>query len=146
MEPHFGGRTVFNWLQPLDHAQLKLSWGAEAQRGFFNTKTFQNKQGRPDTLQTDDDINSWIYSLFVQAGLRLPGNWNLDAGVSFNKSSITITRLSIPSFVPVKRTYSNEWAPRIALSKRSSPNYCFMPALPKVSPRPLPRRCCPLPQ
>lgn len=121
MEPHLGGRTVFNWLRQFDHTQLKLSWGAEAQRGFFNTKTWQNKQGRPDTLQTDDDVNSWIYTMFVQAGLRLPYGWNLDAGISFNKSSITITRLSVPSFLPVKRTYSNEWAPRIAVSKKIIP-------------------------
>lgn len=120
-EPHFGGRTVFNWLHEVNDAQLKVSWGAEAQRGFFNTKTFQNKQGRPDTLLTDDDINNWIYSLFVQAGVRLPHDWNIDAGISFNKSSITITRLSVPSFVPVKRTYSNEWAPRIAVSKKIIP-------------------------
>lgn len=120
-EPHFGGRTVFNWQHPIAGTRLKVSWGAEAQRGFFNTKTFQNRQGRPDTLQTDDDINNWIYSLFVQAGWRLPGDWTLDAGISLNQSSITITRLSVPSFVPVKRTYSNEWAPRIAVSKKIIP-------------------------
>ncbi|NII23957.1 TonB-dependent receptor [Pseudoflavitalea sp. X16] len=120
-EPHFGGRTLFNWLHDLNGTQLKVSWGAEAQRGFFNTKTFQNKQGRPDTLLTDDDIDSWIYSLFTQASLRFPGDWNVDAGISFNKSSITITRLSVPSFVPVKRTYSNEWAPRLAVSKKIIP-------------------------
>lgn len=131
MEPHFGGRTVFNWLHQIDGAELKLSWGAEAQRGFFNTKTFQNKQGRPDTLQTDDDINSWIYSVFVQAGLRLPYNWSLDAGISFNKSSITITRLSVPSFLPVKRTYSNEWAPRVALSKKIIPQLLLYASISK---------------
>ncbi|MDF2187196.1 TonB-dependent receptor [Paraflavitalea sp. CAU 1676] len=120
-EPHFGGRTVFNWLHAFEATQLKLSWGAEAQRGFFNTKTFQNKQGNPDSVLTDDDINNWLYSVFAQASVQLPGNWNLDAGISFNKSSITITRLSVPSFVPVNRTYSNEWAPRVALSKKIIP-------------------------
>lgn len=130
-EPHFGGRTVFNWLHQMDGTQLKVSWGAEAQRGFFNTKTFQNKQGGPDTLQTDDDINSWIYSLFAQASVRLPGNWNVDAGISFNKSSITITRLSVPSFVPVKRTYSNEWAPRIAISKKLIPELLLYASIAK---------------
>jgi len=120
-EPHFGGRTVFNWLHAIDAAQVKLSWGAEAQRGFFNTKTFQNKQGNPDSVLTDDDIKNWIYSVFAQASLHFPGDWNVDAGISFNKSSLTITRLSVPSFVPVKRTYSNEWAPRVALSKKILP-------------------------
>lgn len=120
-EPHFGGRTVFNWTKQWNETNLKISAGAEAQRGFFNTKTFQNRAGNPDSVMTDDDINNWLYSVFAQASLRLPGNWHLDAGASFNQSSITITRLSVPSFVPVKRTYSNEWAPRVALSKKILP-------------------------
>jgi iron complex outermembrane receptor protein len=38
--------------------------------------------------------------------------------MSSNKSSVTITRLSVPSFVPTKRTYANQWAPRLAVSKK----------------------------
>lgn len=120
-EPHFGGRTVFNWTRQWNATQLKVSAGAEAQKGFFNTRTFQNKAGNPDTVMTDDDIDNWLYSVFAQASLRLPGNWTADAGISINQSSIKITRLSVPSFVPVQRRYSNEWAPRMALSKKIIP-------------------------
>ncbi|MES1216775.1 MAG: TonB-dependent receptor [Bacteroidota bacterium] len=118
MEPHFGGRTVFKWHHQFNTSVLQIVAGAEAQKGFFSTKTYKNNYGVPDTLLTDDDINIWTYSIFAQADLHLSHDWNITAGVSTNKSSITITRLSVPSFVPVNRTYSSEWAPRIALSKR----------------------------
>ena len=118
MEPHFGGRTVFKWHHQFNTSVLQLVAGGEAQKGFFNTKTFKNKAGVPDSLLTDDDLNIWTYSVFGQVDLRLAHDWNITAGASINKSSITITRLSAPSFVPVNRKYNNEWAPRIALSKR----------------------------
>ncbi|WEK36459.1 MAG: TonB-dependent receptor [Candidatus Pseudobacter hemicellulosilyticus] len=121
MEPHFGGRTVFNYALDLGSSQIKLSFGGEAQRGFFNTKTFQNNQGRRDALQTDDEIDNWLYSAFLQGDLQVPGGWTLSAGLSLNQSSVTINRVSIPSFDPQKRTYSGEWAPRVALSKKLQP-------------------------
>lgn len=118
MEPHFGGRSVFKWNKPINNSLLRLVGGLEAQKGFFNTKTFKNNQGTPDTLLTDDDINTWTYSVFAQADLHLNHDWNITGGVSINSSSIEITRLSVASFTPVKRKYNSEWAPRIAISKR----------------------------
>lgn len=117
-EPHFGGRTVFKWDHNFENTQLQVLGGGEAQKGFFNTKTFANIGGTPGAIMTDDDINNWIYSGFLQADLRFPFDMNITAGASINKSSITITRLSVPTFVPVKRTYNSEWAPRVAVSKR----------------------------
>ena len=117
-EPHFGGRTVFKFDHQFSGSTLNVLFGGEAQKGFFKTQTWNNVNGNPGTVLTDDDINNYIYSFFGQADLRLPHNWNITAGASINKSSITITRLSVPSFVPVKRTYSSEWAPRLAVSKK----------------------------
>lgn len=117
-EPHFGGRTLFKLEHQLANSSFQVLFGGEAQKGFFNTKTFTNENGVPGTIMTDDDINNWLYSVFAQGDLHLQHDWNISAGVSINRSSITITRLSEPSFVPVKRTYSNEWAPRLSLSKK----------------------------
>ncbi|MBK5271912.1 MAG: TonB-dependent receptor, partial [Bacteroidia bacterium] len=117
-EPHFGGRTVFKWDQQFSGSSLQLLFGAEAQKGFFNTKDFVNVNGKPGAIMTDDDIDNRIYSAFAQADLRLLHDWNITTGVSINKSSIEITRLSVPLFTPVKKTYSSEWAPRLAVSKK----------------------------
>jgi iron complex outermembrane receptor protein len=43
---------------------------------------------------------------------------NITAGLSINKSTIKIKRLSIPSLPEQKRSYENEAAPRLAISKR----------------------------
>lgn len=117
-EPQLGGRTVFNFHQQAGRVSVDWVTGAEAQRGFFNTKDFKNKQGRPDSLQTDDDINSWIYQMFLQADVKLPGNWSITAGASLNRFHVSDQRLSDPSLQIQERTYSNQLAPRIAVSKK----------------------------
>lgn len=121
-EPHFGGRTVFTYDDHIFTTGFRFIAGAEAQKGLFNTRDFGNVGGRPDTLQTDDDVNNWTWTAFAQAELDFTQNWTLTAGASLNRSSITITRLSVPGFTPQSRTYSNEWAPRLALSKKLTKN------------------------
>ncbi len=120
-EPHFGGRTVFTLNKQWQQNSLQVSFGGEGQRGFFNTKTFRNAGGSPDTVQTDDDIDNYIYSGFVQGDLHLRGDWSVSAGVSINKSSITITRLTGPETGKLNATFNSEWAPRIAISKKVIP-------------------------
>lgn len=122
MEPQFGGRTVFTLNQQWGKTHAQWVAGAEAQRGFFNTKDFKNKNGNADSLQTDDDIGSWIYEVFVQGNLRLPGNWDITAGASFNQFHVSDQRLSDPSLPLQQRTYSNELAPRLAISKKITAN------------------------
>jgi iron complex outermembrane receptor protein len=120
-EPHFGGRTVFTWQQQQGDTDWRILFGAEAQRGFFNVKTFGNVNGQPDTTQTDDEVDTWIYSGFVQTDIHFPGNWSVSAGISVNQSAIIITRLSMPGFVPVKQRFNSEWAPRLSVSKKVFP-------------------------
>ena len=121
-EPHFGGRSVFTWRAAISEGtRLTVLGGAEAQRGFFNTKTFANNNGSPAALQTDDEINNWLYSIFAQAELQFKTGTTIQAGVSSNKSSISIQRLSSPELPTQKRTYNNEWAPRVAVSQKLIP-------------------------
>lgn len=120
-EPHFGGRTVFNYNKQWQQTSLQVSFGGEGQRGFFNTKTFGNAGGQPNIVQTDDDIDNYIYSGFVQTDVHLPGNWSVSAGVSINKSSITITRLTGTETGKLTASFNSEWAPRVAISKKLIP-------------------------
>jgi iron complex outermembrane receptor protein len=120
-EPHFGGRTVFTLQKQCEQTNIQITFGGEAQRGFFNTKTFSNVGGNPDTVQTDDDIDNYIYSGFINTDIHLPGDWSVSAGVSINKSSIAITRLTGAETGKLTATFNSEWAPRIALSKKLIP-------------------------
>ncbi len=117
-EPHFGGRTIFNFTTDFLH----LSFGGEAQKGFFQTQDYGNNNGSPDTLQTNDNINTWTYTFFAQADLFFGKGWQVSAGLSYNDAFIGIRRISIPGFVPRNVTYSNELAPRIAVSKKITPD------------------------
>ena len=116
-EPHLGGRTVFTW-KPGKTNDTKIVFGAEAQQGFFNIHTYTNANGKPGTTLTNDDVKNSSWSIFGQADLRLKHDINITAGLSLNRSVIKIKRLSNPSLPEQKRTYENETAPRLAISKR----------------------------
>jgi len=117
-EPHFGGRTIFNYTKDILH----LSFGAEAQKGFFTTQDYGNNNGSPDTLQTNDNINTWTYTIFAQADLTFGKGWQASAGLSYNEAFIGIRRVSVPGSLPRNKTFSNELAPRIVISKEITPN------------------------
>src|SRR5258706_2173215 len=121
-EPHFGGRSVFTFKQQMGQTNLQLNVGAEAQKGFFNTKDFGNKAGVADSLQLDNNINLWQYMIFAQADFRLPYGFIVTAGVSFNKSSVQfINLLSRPSTTQT-RTFENKLPPHVAVLKKISNN------------------------
>jgi iron complex outermembrane recepter protein len=116
-EPHFGGRTIFNYTKDFLH----LSFGGEAQKGFFTTQDYGNNNGQPDTLQTNDNINTWTYTIFAQADLFFGKGWQASAGLSYNEAFIGIHRISVPGSLPRNKTFSNELAPRIVISKQITP-------------------------
>lgn len=117
-EPSFGGRTVFSFARRIDHTLLSFTAGAEFQQGYFNTQVSKNKNGNPDTLQTDDDIKNSALSLFLQSGADIDNSWYLIAGVSLTKNKLDITRLNRYPVITQSRRYENELAPRFTIRKR----------------------------
>src|SRR5665213_629099 len=93
-EPHFGGRSVFQYKKQMGQTLLQFNFGAEAQQGFFNTRDYGNKLGIADSLQSDDNINLWQYMVFGQMDLKLPKGWIITTGASLNKSSLEFINLS----------------------------------------------------
>ena len=121
-EPHFGGRTVFQFKKEIAGNKYQLNAGLEAQKGFFNTKDYSNKLGAVDTLQSDDDINTWLYTIFIQSDISLKSGWTFTAGASLNKSAVTFTRLNKRPVIDQEFTYKSKIAPRIALLKKLTSN------------------------
>jgi iron complex outermembrane recepter protein len=117
-EPGFGGRTVFTFERQLNTTRLQLVAGAELQEGFFNTQVAKNKNGNPDTLQTNDDIRNSTYSIFAQADAAIANSWIITAGASINKLNVQFTRLSSYPVLQQRRKYQNEISPRLALQKK----------------------------
>ena len=117
-EPGFGGRTSFIYEKKINETKIQLVTGGELQQGFFNTQVSKNKNGKPDTLQTNDDIRYTTYSIFVQGDISIKDDWIITAGASINKSKVDFTRLNKYPVQQQGRIYKNELSPRLALQKR----------------------------
>jgi iron complex outermembrane receptor protein len=121
-EPHFGGRTVIQYTTDWGESRLQVNAGAEAQKGFFETRDFGNNNGVPDGLQLDDKLNNWTYMTFAQADLKLPDGWTVTGGASFNVNALNITSLTVSPPVTNKIRFTNKVAPRIAVLKKIAPD------------------------
>jgi len=117
-EPQWGARTVFNSTHQWNGSALQIVFGSEFQQGYFNTKDYVIKYGKPGDLMTNDYIRPTNFFVFAQGDLQLPKSWDITVGLSTNFTSIRINRASASNFNPVNRKFNNELAPRVALSKK----------------------------
>ena len=118
-EPNTGGRSFFEFSKKFsEQTKLNVIAGVEFQQGISSVRIYSNKEGNPDTLQTDDEINNKVFSAFTQATLEFAKNWIVTAGVSVNAQNLTITRLSATPVIEQKRKYENEAAPRLAILRQ----------------------------
>ncbi|MCH5717354.1 TonB-dependent receptor [Niabella hibiscisoli] len=117
-EPHFGARTIFKLDKKYDNGN-HIDWqnGAELQSGNFNIKVSGNKLGVADTLQTNDDVQTTVYSVFSQLVFATANKWSYSAGLSYNKNRIAFERLSDYPVLNQPFSFSTELIPRFAVSK-----------------------------
>jgi iron complex outermembrane receptor protein len=130
-EPQWGGRTLF----VLDQKQQKNGWqwiaGAEFQQGYFNTQVANNRNGNPDTIQTNDDIRNTLFTAFTQADINLGEKWLITAGLSLNRAQVAIRRLSEYPVTLQKRSYRNELTPRLAILRELSTDLYLLASVSK---------------
>ena len=117
-EPHFGGRTIFQFNKKIKTSVLNISAGAEYQQSFNTQRIYNNKNGEPDSLQTDDEIYNNQGFVFAQAILELQKGWIITAGASINKLGLTFRRLSTVPSTLQKRNFDNEFTPRLSILKK----------------------------
>jgi len=130
-EPSFGGRSVFSWRNSNTQTDWDIIAGAEFQQGYFNTQVSKNKNGNPDTLQTNDDIVTSNLSLFTQASVDLGKTWSIIGGFSVTKTKLELTRLSSYPVTTQSRTYRNELAPRLSVLKKINDNIHWLASVAK---------------
>ncbi|MDQ2719280.1 MAG: TonB-dependent receptor plug domain-containing protein [Bacteroidota bacterium] len=117
-EPHFGGRTVFQFNKQFNSTLLTFTGGAEMQQSFNTQRIYNNKNGQTDSLQTDDEIYNSQAFVFLQANAELSNGWSFTAAASINRLSLNFTRLSILPPLNDQRHFNNEITPRFALLKK----------------------------
>lgn len=130
-EPSFGGRTVFSWRKIGPQSAWNIITGAEHQQGYFNTQVSKNKNGSPDTLQTNDDIVTNNLSLFTQASIDIGQSWSVIGAFSVTKTKLELTRLNSYPVIAQSRTYRNELAPRLSVMKKINENIHWLAAVSK---------------
>jgi iron complex outermembrane receptor protein len=118
-EPSFGGRSVFIFKKG---STSQFVTGGELQQAYFNKLVSNNRNGNPDTIQTNEDINYTTYSIFGHADFNVNESWQFSAGVSLNKSKIRSAQLNRYPVLKKSRSYQNELTPRIAISKLINDN------------------------
>ncbi len=117
-EPHFGGRTVFEFNKKINTMQLTFHGGAEFQQSFNTQRVYDNKNGETDSLQTDDEIFNNQGFIYLQGIAELPHGWIVTAAASLNEYGLNFRRLSEVPPVNDKRNFNNEISPRFALLKK----------------------------
>lgn len=117
LEPSWGGRSVTNYRFENGLFQGKISGGIEYQQGVSNIKTYGNKRGNVDTLQTDDEVTARQFLAFAQAEFDLPQNFFLTIGGSYNRLNYSFLRLGKNAMLQEK-TFDPVFSPRIALLKK----------------------------
>ncbi len=125
-EPHFGGRTVFAYKYQKEKTHWQWVAGAEFQQGYFNTQVADNRNGNPDTLRTNDDINNSTYNIFAQGDVAVNDEWFVTAGLSLTKTKVSFARLSRYPVNEQSRSYQNELAPRISLLRKINKDFVLL--------------------
>lgn len=116
-EPSLGGRSVFTYTKRWTGVKLTIHSGAEWQQGLFTTRVYSNKNGNPDTLQTDDDTRYQPLVVFLQATAEIHDKWYLMSGFSINETQLRITRNHTNPISIQNRQYRSEFAPRLSLAR-----------------------------
>lgn len=116
-EQGFGGRTVTSY----QFNKGKFIVGAELQNLFAPVKSYQNLQGTPGLLRSDDEISTFTYFVFTQAEFELPAQFFVTAGVSVNELHVDYTKLATTPINEEARDFDALLSPRVALLKRLSP-------------------------
>lgn len=119
-EQNAGARTVTDFTFPMGKSSVRLLGGGELLYAFSPIKTYQNNQGIPGVLQSDDEATSLQYNVFGQAELDYNA-WHLSAGLSFNWVNYDLIRLSDVPPVPQSVNYKPVPAPRIAALRKINP-------------------------
>lgn len=122
-EPSFGGRTVFSYNFYTGRVKLNFDGGAEFQQGYFNTRVSRNKNGNPDSLQTDDDINNAALVYFLQTHITIGEHWFLAAGSGISQTKLQFTRMNSYPVMEQMRRYRNEFTPHIAVKRDIGKNF-----------------------
>ncbi len=113
-EPHVGGRSILTFDKQGKSTNFQWQIGGELQKEFATVRISDNRNGRPDTLRSDDEINSLTYFAFTQFTAEI-NKWIITGGVSYNRQNLRIIHLAPLPYNQNNIRFNNKLAPRVAL-------------------------------
>ncbi len=120
-EPNFGGRSSFTYQFAKNRSLFNWVTGGEMQLQLADNRTYSNVNGDPQSLKTDQEINTRQGMAFTQLSWYI-GNWTVTSGISINNLNVELTTLSNNSSIIEEKTYSSQIAPRLAIGNRLTDN------------------------
>jgi iron complex outermembrane recepter protein len=117
LEQNLGARTVTDFTTNVSGWKATLQGGGEFQHGYSPVKNYQNLQGNPGLLQSDEEIRTLQYSIFGQGELS-KDNWIFTGGLSANWVSYHLLRLNLSPAVEQEVDYDPVITPRVALLRK----------------------------
>ncbi len=117
-EPHWGGRTVFNY----DLKTFDIDFGGEFQQGDFSSITHKNLNGNKGLVLTDDELQLAQWMGFMQLNWKYK-SWLLTVGASVNGLALDFKRKNVNPIVKAHKNYAGEIQPRFAALYALSRNF-----------------------
>jgi iron complex outermembrane recepter protein len=117
LEQNLGARSVTEWNVEWSEWKVDITGGGEFLRGYSPVKNYQNRQGYPGLLQSDEEIRTLQYSLFGQMEFAKAA-WIFTAGMGMNWVQYDLVKLAINPSIEEKVRYDAVLTPRIALLRK----------------------------
>lgn len=123
-EPHFGGRTVFDFSKTMKSLVFSFYVGGEWQQGYSTVRIYRNNYGTADSLRSLDEISNRQSIMFAQAVFDLPptgaatdGGWSFSASASLNEQRLKFERFA-PNSQGNQQLRMQQPAPRLTAMKK----------------------------
>jgi len=130
-ENNIGSRTETTYTFGKEQQKGKFTFGAECQALFSDVEVFDNNQGDPGNVRTQDKLNSRSFFAFVQGEHELPYGFLVTAGGSLNNLKYDFERYSIFPSIRQDRKFNSGFYPRFALIKKFTDNISIYTSISK---------------
>lgn len=117
-EPHWGGRTSFNFTK----GDVSFQFGGEYQQGSFSYKTYQNLAGTRGAIRTVDELKVVQLMGFLQVNWQIK-RWLLTAAASANNLDLDFQRTNLSPPIIANKNYAAEIQPRFAALYQLNPQF-----------------------
>lgn len=116
-EQGLGGRNTWQYSSPHQWGTINWTSGFEWQYGKSGQRNYDNLEGKPGDIQTNEDIGILSGTLFTQVEATLPGQITAATGFSYNGLKYNYERYFPTPYVNETKSFKGEFMPRVAINK-----------------------------